>query len=336
MVLQVAVLLPFRAFRSSPLYHYIPGEEMPPVRRGVEFRQDAAPALFVYRQRFRFPGDNEESVREGVTGVLDRGAVVLPHEETSADRVADCARMLASAESDPGSLWLWCDDSNALVSPLLEMTGEAEIQVTDRFRCLHQMWTVTDAGRISDIQRALEGRTFFLADGHHRFAAGWNLATIQIRSHALRTLPSHRLVIAASDMSLPEAVPVHDIAGYLSSPAAGHHRCVIVTRGPVFKGIEVALGVQVERLLPGATVHPIREMAQAVEAVLSGQAQMALLCAPLLLEQIEGDARRGLLLPPRSTDFYPKLAAGLVSYRPQKENVTPPVAHRPGVLNPSS
>ena len=336
MVLQVAVLLPFRAFRSSPLYHYIPGEEMPPARGGVEYLQDDTPALFLYRQRFRFPGDSEVSVREGVTGVLDAGTVVLPHEETSVDRVADCARMLASAESDPGSLWLWCNDANALLSPLLDTTGEAEIQVTDRFGCLHQMWAVTDAGRIRNIQCALKGRPLFLADGHHRFAAGWNLATIQIRSHALRSLPSHRLVIAAGEMSLPGGVPVHDVAGYLSSAAAGRHRCVIVRRGPVFEGIEIACEVQVERLLPGATVQPIREMAEAVEAVQSGLAQMALLGTPVLVEQIEGDARRGILLPPKSTDFYPKLVAGLISYRPQKENVTPPVAHRPGVRNPSS
>ena len=52
------------------------------------------PALFIYRQRFRFPGDTEESVRDGVMGILNRadaGPVFL-HEGTLPDRLAACTR----------------------------------------------------------------------------------------------------------------------------------------------------------------------------------------------------------------------------------------------------
>ena len=55
-------------------------------------------------------------------------------------------------------------------------------EVRDRFGCLHQIWRKNEPIWIAEVQKALEGKELFLADGHHRYAAGWNLATIQIRS----------------------------------------------------------------------------------------------------------------------------------------------------------
>jgi uncharacterized protein (DUF1015 family) len=328
----VAVLLPFQAFRSSNPTIHIPGEEPQPVAERAEYRQDAEPALFHYRQRFRFPGDPADSVRDGIMGLLDRSAAtVFPHEETTPDRVCGCMRMLASSGGDPGSLWLWCDDSDAVLMALLETTSSPEIEIEDRFGCLHQIWTLADVDRIRAIQSALQGKWLFLADGHHRLAAGWNLATIQIRSQALRTLASHRVVLDATDVCLPASQPLEDIDSYLATRAPGCSRCVVVTPGPVFRGIEVPSGVHIQRLLHNATVQPVRGLSEAIHAVGSGKAAMALLLPPFTLEQIERDASRGILLPPKSTDFYPKLAAGLVVHRPQNENVTPPVAQRPGV-----
>jgi uncharacterized protein (DUF1015 family) len=246
MLLIVAVLLPFRAFRSPTPAIYIPGEDPQPSNVRVNYVQDAEPALFLYRQRFRFPGDDEDSVRDGVMGLLDRAeATVHPHEETIAESVAACA--IDSPDNDLGSLWLWCNDANPSLAPLLQRQQPPEYQMTDRFGCRHQIWPVTKPGHICGIQAALDAKPLYLADGHHRFAAGWNLATIQIRSYALR-FRDHTSLSSAR-----------------------------------------------------------------------------------LIEQIESNARGGILLPPKSTDFYPKLLAGLVVHRHQNENVTPPVAQRPGV-----
>jgi uncharacterized protein (DUF1015 family) len=252
MLLIVAVLLPFRAFRSPTPVTYIPGEDSQPSNVRVNYVQDAEPALFIYRQRFRFPGDEEDSVRDGVMGLLDRAeATVHPHEETIPSLVDACTLTIDSLTDDVGSLWLWCNDAKPSLAPLLHRRQPPEHEMTDRFGCRHQIWPVTSPGHICGIQTALDAKPIFLADGHHRFAAGWNLATIQIRSSALR-FRDHTLLSSA-----------------------------------------------------------------------------------LLIERIESNARGGILLPPKSTDFYPKLLAGLVVYRrqnePQKENVTPPVAQRPGV-----
>lgn len=315
------VILPFRAFHSSSSAFYVPGEEPPLSLGDAPLVQDGQPALFLYHQRFRFPGESSESFRHGVMGLLNRAeATVFPHEETFPDRVSACADMLQSAgsdpdsdpDSDPGSLWLWCDDAEGRLAPLLTVSEAADIEATDRFGCLHQIWRVADPRRIRDLQSSLDAKSLFLADGHHRFAAGWNLATIQLRSNALRSLPSHRLVIAAGNLQLPATQPVEKIERYLASAPAGYWRAVVVTRSPVFRGVEVSHDISMKSLIGDATIQPIREIPQAIAAVQSGRAQMALLVPAFSIEQ---NARRGILLPPKSTDFFPKLAAGLILHR---------------------
>jgi uncharacterized protein (DUF1015 family) len=223
----------------------VPGEEAPRFPGSSTLTQDAEPSLFIYRQVFVESG--KEFVREGIMGLLNRSeAQIFPHEDVEAGRVAACMQAIEKGQCDPGSIWLWCDDARNVFSPLLKLAGPPEMEAADLFGCTHQMVCITDPFRIWELQRALDGRPLFIADGHHRFAAGWNLATIQIRTSMLRS------------------------------------------RGG------------------------------------------------FSLDQIEQDARRGVLLAPKSTDFYPKLAAGLAIHRNQNENVMPPVAHRPGVRKPSS
>ena len=312
----MSILQPFRAFRAARSAIYVPGEEAPRRLLAGALTADTEPALFLYRQSFCLPGDDTQSVRNGVMGLLNRAeANVFRHEETVPDRVAACASLIQSGESDPGSLWLWCGDPDNSLASRWDVTEAPEIEATDRFGCLHQIWPVTDGRRIRDLQLALDGQPLFLADGHHRFAAGWTLATVQIRSSALRSLASHRLVLQAGDTRLPATRPVEDVDRYLASAAVGHSRYVVVTPGPVFGGFEVLTEVPVLQWVPGATIEAVRGVARAIAAVQAGQARMALLVAPFSIECIEQQARRGMLLPPKSTDFYPKLAAGLVLHR---------------------
>ncbi len=316
------VLLPFRAFRSPTPQLYIPGEEQPlPL---AELVQADEPALYFYRQQFRFPGDREHSVRDGVMGILNRAEAVLhTHEETFPDRVANCARTIQEGHTDPGSMWLW---SSFTMPPGL--THGASEQAVDAFGTLHQFWPITHPYTIAAVQSALAGKPLFLADGHHRFAAGWNLATIQVRTEALKTLPVHHLIPTV--LALPETQPVQRLEEYLGDG----NRCVAVTRGPLFQGFE--LDAAHKFLHADAITERVRSTDAAIAAVQSGRVPMALLYAPLSLSQIEHDAQRGILLPPKSTDFFPKLAAGLIMHRHQNVNTTPPTAQRPGVRNPSS
>lgn len=322
----MTALLPFRATIYSDPVTYIPGEETVPAACPARHSQLAAPALYIYK--ISFGG----TVREGVTGLLDRTAApaIFLHEETLPDRVAACAEALRNPDFDPGTLWLWCHDESRALAPLLQTHAPPDLELTDQFGANHQMWRISEPILIEQIQTALAGKELFLADGHHRFAAGWNLATIQIRTAALRSLPSHRLVQDAP-VNLPMSGPIQDLDAYRAATPAGYIRYGLFLPGEPMHGFEIPLD-QRHHLLRGLRVQPARSIDAARAAVHNGAAKFAVLVEAIPADEIEAAARRGHLLPPQSTDFFPKLAAGLVHYRHQNETVSPPVPHRRGVL----
>jgi hypothetical protein len=342
-------LLPFRALFhpnmvSNP-FIYIPGEQAAPVFDPGQIQAllegDTEPALFIYRQRYCFPGEQEESIREGIMGVLGDRSQVRGHEQVFQSGIDACCEEMHRAGAFISSLFLWCNDSERRIASLLHSGNSPRLEYTDQVGCRHQVWRMTDPDWISAVQCAIGAQPLFLADGHHRFAAGWELATVQIRASALQTFAAHRLVLEARTLRLPVTHPVNDLTSFWAGTPPGRVRFGVLL--PELRGFELpcAMGernvsVLHRQVLHDALVTPVRDIAEAADSVRKGIAQMAFLLEPLSLDAIEKDAIHGLLLPPKSTDFFPKLAAGLVMCRHQKLKVTPPTAQIPGVRNPSS
>ncbi len=345
------VLLPFRPVTFSQHAGalrdliYVPGEETAPAIDPSLLVEDPEPALFLYRQRFRFPGETDESMREGVMGLLnpEEPARIFPHEETYPERVDACAAELKTTGLHRSSLFLWCDDADGVLAPLLQTGAPPWVEMTDRLGCLHQIWRIADPAQIANLQASFRLKRLFLADGHHRLAANWKLATIQVRTSALQTLAVHRLVLENDSLALPETKPIDDVAAYWAATPPGFVRFGTVVPGKRLLGFELPcpdgeqnFSILQTRVLHAVRTEPVRGIVRAIEAVRTGKARMAFLLEPLSVADIEHQASRGILLPPKSTDFFPKLAAGLVMQRHQKETVTPATAHRLGVRKPSS
>jgi uncharacterized protein (DUF1015 family) len=273
--------------------------------------------LFVYRQRFRLPGRSQGSTRIGIMGVLDlRSTRILPHEETIAQQVTAVRRGLADRLHDPGPLWLWCNDPDDSLAIAIQPKGTPKIVVQDRIGCVHEYWSINASRRVEGVQVALNGRPLFLADGHHRYEAGWNFGVIQIRNHALCSLASHRLLASPIDLkNIPELKPIGDIEDYLAAPPGGKRHFVVCVPDSPPLGFEVEDGMSAGKWLRAGT--PTRELRSAIDAVRCRKASGALLVSVPSVTQIEEDAFNGRLLPPKSTDFFPKLAAGIVLHSDQ-------------------
>jgi uncharacterized protein (DUF1015 family) len=77
------------------------------------------------------------------------------------------------------------------------------------------------------------------------------------------------------------------------------------------------LGLSQETIIQLGNVHFIREAAEAVEMVRSGEANeadVAFLIKPVTLDQLRDVSLSGDVMPQKSTDFYPKLLSGLAIY----------------------
>jgi uncharacterized protein (DUF1015 family) len=78
--------------------------------------------------------------------------------------------------------------------------------------------------------------------------------------------------------------------------------------------LEGVLGLSEESIRNQQNLSYIRDTAEAIAAVHSGDANVAFLMNPCRMDQVRDIAFAGEVLPQKSTDFYPKLLDGLTAY----------------------
>ena len=78
--------------------------------------------------------------------------------------------------------------------------------------------------------------------------------------------------------------------------------------------LEKLLGLDPEKIREQTNVRYLRDAAEAVEQVRTGDADLAFLTNPVTMEQLREVAFAGEVMPQKSTDFYPKLLSGLAIY----------------------
>jgi uncharacterized protein (DUF1015 family) len=74
------------------------------------------------------------------------------------------------------------------------------------------------------------------------------------------------------------------------------------------------LGLTAEKIRATGNIQYLREAAEAVALVESGEANIAFLIKPITLDQLKDVSLSGEVMPQKSTDFYPKLLSGLAIY----------------------
>ncbi|HXC95636.1 MAG TPA: DUF1015 domain-containing protein [Edaphobacter sp.] len=74
------------------------------------------------------------------------------------------------------------------------------------------------------------------------------------------------------------------------------------------------LGLTEEKVRALGSIQYLREAAEAVSLVQSGEANIAFLIKPITLDQLKDVSLSGEVMPQKSTDFYPKLLSGLAIY----------------------
>src|SRR5438105_3480771 len=112
------------------------------------FHQDTEPSVYVYSQRFRVPQSSGtgEYVRRGFIALgkiedYDAG-VIFRHEQTLAKPKADRLQLLHATRAHFGQIFMLYSDPAREVERLLEITRTPDIEVTDEYGVVHQLWRV--------------------------------------------------------------------------------------------------------------------------------------------------------------------------------------------------
>ncbi len=135
--------------------------------------QDEKPAIYAYHQVYTV--DEKERTRKGFIAVArleDPGkGGVHAHEHTLAKPKQDRFQLINAIGATEGQIFMLFDDPDKVVNRILdaETLRPSDIEARDDFGETHRLWRVTDEKRIRDVQREMERKELFIADGHHRY-----------------------------------------------------------------------------------------------------------------------------------------------------------------------
>jgi uncharacterized protein (DUF1015 family) len=225
--------------------------------------------------------------------------VVLPHERTHAGPKEGRLRLLRATRTQLEPIFLLHDGPPARIpdrAPDLETGGD-------------RLWRVDDGPGVDE-------RQLLIADGHHRYetalafhaedgteASAWLMVVlVSTREEGLTIFPTHRV-----------AQHVDGIRGTAIDEPPDALPGVVLYREGRYELIEGdGLDVEVvDRLAPEGVTYTASR-AQAVATVDAGEAEGAFLLRPTRIEDVFAVARRGDVMPQKSTYFFPKLTSGLL------------------------
>ncbi|MGI9645097.1 MAG: DUF1015 family protein [Ilumatobacteraceae bacterium] len=311
---------------------------------------DDAPTFTLYRLRFTDSAGVRRDIA-GVLGgieVVDDGAGgVLPHERVTPKASTDRLDLTRATRANMSPIWVL--SLAAGLTDLLREPGEVLASVTVE-GVEHAVERIDDPARIAAIAAKIASDDVLIADGHHRYGVSQTYrdevraAAGNSTSHAEDTLAFVSELVA--DQLSVEAihrlysdVSFDDLAAALdrvferspaSPPSAAtlaemDERGVLCLVGPsgaewltprpdALDGMRALDGAWLEHALADVhhTVTYQHGVDHAATAVATGAATAAVLIRPVSVAEIERTAREGLLMPPKSTFFTPKLRTGLV------------------------
>ena len=286
--------------------------------RGI-LTQDDHPAVWALSQDYVGP-DGVPRTRTGLVASLrlepyERG-VVLPHERTHAGPKEGRLRLLRATGVQLEPIFLLYDGDPPFAAP----RGEPDA-VVDGTR----LWRVDPEG----VAEAFADQQLLIADGHHRYetalayhaergteeSAWMPVVLVSTRDPGVTIFPTHR-VFAGERLLSPNGAGGDPERGLEELASLPYERAaaVQVTQGGagVVTGEPGQLDVELVDRLGHEGIAYTPDWREAVRRVRDGEAGSAFLLRPTRIEDVFAAARRGHVMPQKTTYFYPKLVSGLL------------------------
>jgi uncharacterized protein (DUF1015 family) len=321
------------------------------IGNGILVRDDV-PSFTLYRMQFTDSTGKPRNVIGviGALEVVDEGSGgVLPHERTTPKAKTDRLELTRATDANLSPVW-GLSLAHGL-SKLLSEPGELVGSVTDDLGVIHSVERVADSARIAAISSAISSHPVVIADGHHRYAIsrtyrdetreriGSKSSGAELTMTYVNELIDEQLSVAAIHR-LYEGISYKELAAALSpfftitdadpvSPTTLSQMnersslCLVAKTGrthwltPIsekFAGVRNLDSAYLEHALSNVQ-HEVRYQHGVTEVqheLQSSNATAAILIRPVSVAEIQRTANEGLLMPPKSTFFTPKLRTGFV------------------------
>ncbi len=354
-------------------------------------KKDSAEAFYLKSIEYEFEG--KTITRFGVIVMVglepfDKG-VILPHEKTFSKVKSERLELMKKTHCNFCPIFSLYPDSGILLNLLMESIQDkkADITFSDDQDHLHKMWRITDPELHKAFSKGLEGKSIFIADGHHRYETALNYRNLlakqnkdfnkkhpsnyvlmylcSMKDPGLVVLPAHRLLKQVSlemiDHALKAAEAFFDITSFpftmenqkqvqadfvknlnnrsdsnaigLLSKYDDRFFLFSLKHGVMEKlfshELDEALlkldvtvltrllfmdifGFDKNRLDNEKLIGYASTENKAVEMILDKAYDAAFILNPTKIEQVQAVAKKGLIMPRKSTYFYPKVKSGTV------------------------
>lgn len=181
------------------------------IDEGILLQEDKA-SIYVYSQVFDVEG--EPTRRTAIIPLVElegfREKHIYPHEKVISKHVEDRYALLEATEADFGMVFgIYADPAREVDRLLDEILHTQPVASGTMDDVLHELWKIDDDGLIGCLQREMEEKHVFIADGHHRYTTALRyrdshpekdgarflmMALVNMYNEGLVILPTHRLI----------------------------------------------------------------------------------------------------------------------------------------------
>jgi len=261
------------------------------------------PAVWALEQNYVGP-DGIARTRFGIVASLKvepyETGTVLPHERTHAGPKEGRLRLLRATRVQLEPIFLLYDGP----APVERPQREPDLEVEGA-----KLWRLDDPALV----RAFDDKQLLIADGHHRYETAVEFAQEEGTPASAQMLV---VLVSTEDPGL-EIFPTHRLFSdpqRLEGNGTGGAEVTELTRdgSRVVHGPEGMLDVQLVDSLGHDGISYTADAAEAERRVREGEAAVAYLLRPTRIEDVFAHARRGEVLPQKTTYFFPKLISGLL------------------------
>jgi uncharacterized protein (DUF1015 family) len=261
------------------------------------------PAVWALEQDYVGP-DGVARTRFGIVASLKvepyETGTVLPHERTHSGPKEGRLRLLRATRVQLEPIFLLYDGPAPLEPP--ERVPDLEVDGA-------KLWRIDDP----TVVRAFDDKQLLIADGHHRYETAVAFSEEEGTPASAQML----VVLVSTDDPGLEIFPTHRLFAeprHLESETNGGAEVTEVTRdgSRVVHGPEGILAVQFVDTLGHEGISYTADPEEAERRVRDGEAAVAYLLRPTRIEDVFSYARRGEVLPQKTTYFFPKLISGLL------------------------
>jgi uncharacterized protein (DUF1015 family) len=313
---------------------------------------DDEPSFVLYRMSFTDAAGRDRSIVGVLGGVeveeYGEGGV-LPHERITPKASTDRLDLTRATRANMSPVWALslAPGLTALLQAPGEPIGELTVDGVT-----HRIERVTDAGRIEAISEAVGSDDVLIADGHHRYGVAQRYRTEIREVTGRTDTPAEETLLFVSELVADQlsVEAIHRVyrrierealvatletafdtepCGPVTSAALAEMDergalCLVFPDGEgmwltpkddAFGGVRALDGVWLEHVLDDTAAevtyqHGVVEL----HALMASDPTVtaAVLIRPVSVPEIERTAREGVVMPPKSTFFTPKLRTGLV------------------------